>query len=111
MAKLIRKIACALCQALGGHPIEQPLDIGNIVDSSPRIDKQTPSIAYLAGKMPTYNIDDLVKHLKYRISIHETYWGLVEDDPVSWSAFGNSEFHEWAIEGYQNAILYLKRLG
>ena len=84
-----------------------PTEEGVIGGSSPRIDNHTPSLAYLEGKMPTYNVSDLMEHLEYRILIHETYWGLVEDDPIKWSAFGDAEFHQWAIEGYENAIYYL----
>ena len=79
--------------------------------SSPRTGEHTPSPAYLAGKMPTYDIPDLIKHLQFRIEIHESYWGLVEDDPVTWSpaVYGSVEYQLWAIEGYKNAIYYLER--
>ena len=98
------------------------IDIGLINNSSPRIDKQTPSPAWFNEELPTYWADkplnkptyiiaDLIKHLEFRIQIHETYWGLVEDDPAIWFGFGSVEFHQWAIEGYQNAIFYLKRIG
>ena len=78
--------------------------------SSPRTDDHTPSLAYLEGKMPTYNVRDLIKHLEFRIGIHETYMGLVDDDPDTWSQFGTYEFHQWAQEGYENAIYRLRGL-
>ena len=119
--ELIRSIACTVCQALGGKPVEQPSDVGEIEGSSPRTSKHTPSSRWLVEELPTYwadkplnkptyNIDDLIQHLQFRIGIHETYWGLVEDDPARWSGFGSVEFHQWAIEGYQNACLYLRRI-
>ena len=106
---LIRSMACAICRALGGEPAEQPPDVGPVAGSSPRTSKHTPSPAWLEGKMPTYEVEDLIKHLEFRITIHETYWGLVEDDPATWAAFGSVKFQQWAIEGYENAIFYLKR--
>ena len=80
-----------------------------VEDSSPRTDEHTPSSDYLKGRMPTYEVVDLIAHLRYRILIHETYWGLVEDNPAKWRAFGNADFHQWAIEGYENAIYYIER--
>ena len=122
MKELIRRIACSVCKALGGQPIKQPSEIGNIKGSSPRTKgQQTPSPLWLATELPTYwadkplneltyNIEDLIKHLEFRIGIHESYWGLVEDDPIRWGNFGSVEFHMWAIEGYQNCLLYLRRM-
>lgn len=95
---------CWLCKLLKKGP-------GEIVVhgvSSSRITTQTPTPEWQTGKLPTYKVTHLIKHLEYRISIHQSYWGLVEQDPASWSAFGSAEFHQWAIEGYQNAIYYLK---
>lgn len=109
MAKWIRKIACAICQVLGGHPVEQSADVGLVEDSSPRTSDHTPTQAWRDGKLPTYEVDDLIQHLQFRIQIHETYLGLVEDDPATWSDFGTAEFHQWAIEGYENTIFYLRR--
>jgi len=69
-----------------------------------------PSAEYLAGEMPTYDIPDLVEHLKYRILIHENYIGLVVEQPYYYppSRFGDEDFHLWAIEGYNNTIFYLQ---
>ena len=50
----------------------------------------------------------VVTQFNYRIMIHETYAGLVLDDPDRWIAFGSYEFHTWAINGYEWAIKYLK---
>ena len=119
MKNLVRYIACAICRAPGGQ-LEQPADVVPVAGSSPRTSQHTPSPAWLRDRLPeygqaemskpTYEVDDLIQHLKFRITIHETYWGLVEDDPATWSAFGSVEFHQWAIEGYENAIFYLKRV-
>lgn len=103
---VLRKENQRLRKQLGGDDIVfEP-----IPGSSPRIDKQTPSLMYLDGQMPTYEIEDLIEHLEYRSMIHETYIGLVQDDPVRWKAFGTYAFHEWAIEGYGNCVWYLKEL-
>ena len=121
MRSLIRSIACSICKAFGGHPIEQPSDIGKVAGSSPRTSyPQKPSPAWLENRLPdyghkdmeqpTYNVDHLIQHIRYRIGIHETYWGLVDDDPATWLGFGSVEFQQWAIEGYENTIFYLKRL-
>jgi hypothetical protein len=120
MKSLVRSIACAICRALGGQPVEPPPDVGTVAGSSPRTSQHTPSTTWVENRLPfygekdleqpTYNVDDLIQHLKFRITIHETYWGLVEDDPVTWAAFGSVAFQQWAIEGYENAIFYLKRL-
>ena len=120
MKNLVRYIACAICRAPGGQ-LEQPADVGPVAGSSPRTGyPQNPSPAWVENRLPdyddkdieypTYNVDHLIQHLRFRITIHETYWGLVEDDPLTWSAFGSIEFHQWAIEGYENAIFYLKRV-
>jgi len=109
MKNFIRSMFCAICQVLGGPPVEQPPDVGPVAGSSPRTSQHTPSLAWLEGEMPTYEVDDLINHFEFRITIHETYWGLVEADPATWSAFGTAEFHQWAIEGYENAIFYLKK--
>ena len=120
MGKWLRSVVCAICQSLGGQPVGQPADVGPVAGSSPRTSSpHTPSPAWLRDRLPeygqaemskpTYEVDDLIQHLKFRIAIHETYWGLVEDDPATWSAFGSAEFHQWAIEGYENAVFYLKR--
>jgi hypothetical protein len=98
---------CWLSRLLG---IAKSPEIGDVDGSSPRIYENTPSPAYLQGRMPTYNVSDLIKHLEYRIQIHESYTGLVEDDPATWSAYGSAEYHQWAIEGYENSIFYLNKL-
>ena len=85
-------------------------DMPNIEDSSPRTDNHTPSPAYLSGKMPTYTIPHLIEHLQFRITIHETYAGLVVQDPSQYPPknYGSYEYQIWAIEGYENAIHYLR---
>uniref|UniRef100_A0A6M3KFY9 Uncharacterized protein n=1 Tax=viral metagenome TaxID=1070528 RepID=A0A6M3KFY9_9ZZZZ len=78
------------------------------VDTIPGCD---PTQDWLDGKMPSYNIPALIEHLDYRKSIHETYYGLIVEgkfDPAA--GYGDANFHLWAIEGYENAIYYLKKL-
>ena len=91
---------------------KNPLSLGEVKDSSPRIDIQTPSDAYLQDKMPTYNIPDLIEHLEFRIIIHEDWAGRVVQYPALYppGVYGGYEFQMWAIEGYKNAIHYLKYL-
>lgn len=86
-------------------------DIPTIEGSSPRTDTHTPSSAYLAGKMPTYIVDDLIKHLEFRREIHESYAGLVVQNPSQYPSgiYGDYEYQLWAIEGYENAIYYLEQ--
>jgi len=91
--------------------LEKPLP--DVPNSSPRIEPpQTPSPEYLEGKMPTYNIPDLIEHLEFRIQIHETYAGLVVQNPSQYPPriYGNYEYQLWAISGYENAIFYLRKL-
>jgi len=62
------------------------------------------------GKMPSMMIPELIEHLEFRKSIHETYYGLIVEgkfDPRA--GYGDASFHLWAIEGYLNAIHYLKQ--
>lgn len=91
----------------------QPSEIGEIEGSSPRtlIEERIPSPAYLEGKMPTYNIDDLIEHLEFRILIHETYAGSVVENPSRYPprVYGSYDYQIWAIEGYENAIFYARR--
>ena len=78
------------------------------VDTIPGCD---PTQDWLAGKMPSYSIPKLIKHLDFRKSIHETYYGLITEgkfDPHA--GYGDANFQLWAIEGYVNAIYYLKKL-
>lgn len=70
--------------------------------------KTEPTKEYLDGKMPTLSINTLINQLKYRIAIHETWMGIVEENPAYIPTVGDSAFHLWAIEGYENAIHYLK---
>ena len=70
-----------------------------------------PSEQWLEGMMPSMTIPELIEHLDYRSSIHETYYGQIVQgkfDPRA--GYGDANFHLWAIEGYENAIHYLKRL-
>ena len=52
--------------------------------------------------------EQVVEQFEYRIQIHESYAGLVLDDPQTWSRFGSYEFHMWAINGYTWGIKYAK---
>ncbi len=52
--------------------------------------------------------EQVIEQFLYRIEIHETYAGLVLDDPVTWGGFGDYEYHLWAINGYWWAIAYLR---
>jgi len=53
-------------------------------------------------------VEQVIVQFEYRISIHESYAGLVVDDPDRWIQFGSYEFHCWAINGYREAIRHLK---
>jgi len=69
-----------------------------------------PSQDYLDGKIPSMTIPDLIEHLEFRKSIHETYYGLIVEGKFSPSAgYGDASFHLWAIEGYLNCMHYLKQ--
>uniref|UniRef100_A0A6M3J2Z6 Uncharacterized protein n=1 Tax=viral metagenome TaxID=1070528 RepID=A0A6M3J2Z6_9ZZZZ len=52
--------------------------------------------------------EQVVEQFEFRISIHETYAGLVLDDPITWGGFGDYDFHCWATNGYEHAIKYIK---
>jgi len=70
-----------------------------------------PSQEWLDDVMPSYTIEELIEHLDYRSSIHETYYGLIESGQFSpASGYGDGNFQLWAIEGYENAIHYLNQL-
>ena len=91
--------------------LEKPLP--DVPNSSPRIEPpHTPSPEYLNDEMPTYNIPDLIEHLEFRIQIHETYAGLVVQNPSQYPPriYGNYEYQLWAIDGYRNACYWLRRL-
>jgi len=61
------------------------------------------------GKMPSMTIPQLIEHLEFRKSIHETYYGLIVEGKFPASAgYGDANFQLWAIEGYECAIHYLK---
>ena len=68
-----------------------------------------PTKEWMAGKMPSYTIDDLCAHLQERLDIHRDYYDRIRDgtDPQS-NIYGDANFHLWAIEGYENAIYYMK---
>jgi len=71
-----------------------------------------PTQDWLDKKMPSYTIPQLIEHLDFRKSIHETYYGLIIEgkfDPRV--GYGDANFQLWAIEGYENAIYYLKGIG
>ena len=73
-------------------------------------DTHVPSELYLNGFMPTYTKEDLIEHLRYRISIHESYAGLVIEDPYHFppATYGSYDYQIWAIEGYLNSIFYIE---
>ena len=78
------------------------------VDTIPDCD---PTEDWLLGIMPSYTIPDLIEHLDFRKSIHETYYGLIVEDKFSpYSGYGDANFQLWACEGYECAVYYLKRL-
>ena len=70
--------------------------------------KHQPTEAYITGQMPTYTVPDLIAHIEYRIMIHESWIGLLDDNPSYAGSYGDEAFHWWAIEGYENMIYYLK---
>ncbi len=51
---------------------------------------------------------EVVEQFLYRIMIHETYAGLVLEDPPRYIGFGSYGFHMWAINGYEHAIQYIQ---
>lgn len=51
--------------------------------------------------------DQVITQFEYRIGIHESYAGLVLDDPARWIQFGSYEFHMWAINGYREGIRHM----
>ena len=70
-----------------------------------------PSGEYLAGGMPTYTKKALIEHFEYRIGIHEIYLDRIVDGSFSpYAGYGDANFQLWAIEGYENAIYYLRGL-
>lgn len=70
-----------------------------------------PSEKWLNGEMPSMDIEELIDHLDFRSSIHETYYGYVVQGILSPSSgYGDANFHLWAIEGYSNCTFYLKLL-
>ena len=78
------------------------------VDTIPGCD---PTEDWLLGIMPSYSIPDLIEHLDFRKSIHETYYGLIVEGKFSpYSGYGDAAFQLWAIEGYSNSIYYLEKL-
>jgi len=107
---MIGKILCSIAKAFGGckPDIPQPEDIGEVKSRNPKTTK--PSKDWTNGIMPTYNIRDLIDHLEYRASIHLTYSKLLEEGRTEYLGFGSIEFHDWAIEGYENSVFYLRRL-
>ena len=57
-----------------------------------------------------YTIPELIRVLEFRILIHETYAGLVVQNPSQYPPriYGDYEFQMWAIKGYEDAIYYLE---
>lgn len=56
-------------------------------------------------------IEDNINQFEYRISTHVTYIHLIEEDSAWENIAGTIEYGFWAINGYDNAIEYLKILG
>ena len=48
-----------------------------------------------------------IEQYEYRASIHATYRELLEDDQ-SWLIYGDSLFHNWAINGYEEGIRHIE---
>jgi len=70
-----------------------------------------PSQAWMDGVMPSMTIPELIEHLEFRKSIHETYYGHVVEGKLSPSSgYGDANFHLWAMEGYSCSIYYLEKL-
>lgn len=70
--------------------------------------KHQPTEGYISGQMPTYTVPDLIEHIEYRIMIHGSWIGFIEDNPSYAASMGDEAFHFWAIEGYENMIYRLK---
>ncbi len=52
--------------------------------------------------------EQVIEQYEFRISIHITYDELVQEDPATWSFYGSHEFHQWAINGYEHGIEYIR---
>jgi len=54
--------------------------------------------------------EQVMEQFEYRIRIHESYAGLVVQQPSRFSpiTYGDYEYHMWAINGYEEAIGHLK---
>ena len=54
--------------------------------------------------------EEVISQFNYRISIHETYAGLVVQNPTQYPphAYGSYEYNMWAINGYRWAIYHLR---
>ncbi len=72
--------------------------------------KKKPTTEWYSGAMPTMSIKKLIAQLEYRIEIHLDWIAAIEDDPSWIATMGDKDFHEWAIEGYENAIYHLERI-
>ncbi len=56
------------------------------------------------GEMTT---EDIIEQFEYRGGIHLSYIDLNETDPA-YEAYGTTEYHFWAVNGYSEAIKHLE---
>lgn len=68
-----------------------------------------PTSEWYSGEMPTMSIKETILQFEERIEIHLAWIAVIEDDPSWIATMGDKDFHEWAIDGYENAIYYLER--
>ena len=52
---------------------------------------------------------ETISQLEYRAGIHLSYINLMEEYPnQGWEIYGTVEYHDWAINGYSEAIRHIK---
>lgn len=100
MAELLKKLLSLFSKS------SPKSDVPEQIDTIPGHD---PSVEYLAGELPTYTKKELIDHFEYRITIHEIYLDRIVGGSFSpYAGYGDANFQLWAIEGYENAIHYLR---
>ena len=54
--------------------------------------------------------EEVIEQFKYRAGIHLSYIELLEKQPnAGWEVYGTKKFHEWAINGYEWGIEYIRK--
>lgn len=52
--------------------------------------------------------EEVIEQFEYRASIHLTYAKLLEEGHNEYLPYGTIEWHNWAINGYEWGIFYLR---